>query len=247
MAMLQTKTNDMDIVDTMRDAIKTRHSVRRYKPVPLSADVMAALEREIAYCNREADLRIRLVTGEPKAFKGIASYGKFSGVENYLVMAGPKEEWLSGRVGYYGERLVLLAQTLGLNSCWVGLTYRRVGEAFLLDDDERVACVIALGYGVTQGVVRKSKTVEQVSNASAGSPEWFVRGVEAALLAPTATNQQKFFFELTDEKTADGRPVVDARRRFSLIGYTRMDMGIARLHFELAAGTGNFAWKHPLE
>ncbi len=238
---------DKEVKDVLRSVIAARHSVRRYKPELLTVDVIAALEKEVACCNREGNLRIRLVTGEPKAFKGIASYGKFSGVENYLVMAGPKEEWLSGRVGYYGERLVLFAQTLGLNSCWVGLTYRRVGEAFRLGDSERVACVIALGYGLTQGVGRKSKAVGQVSNAVAGSPEWFVRGVEAALLAPTATNQQKFFFELTGERAADGRPVVDARRQFSLIGYTRMDMGIARLHFELGAGTGNFVWKHPLE
>lgn len=237
----------MDIADMMRNAVSTRHSVRRYKPEPLAADVTAALEEEIECCNREGDLRIRLVTGEPKAFKGIASYGKFSGVENYLVMAGPRKDWLSGRIGYYGERLVLFAQTLGLDSCWVGLTYRRVGEAFRLAEDERVACVIALGYGVTHGIARKSKTVEQVSNAAAGSPEWFVHGVEAALLAPTATNQQKFFFEMTGEKTSDGRPIVDARRLFSLIGYTRMDMGIARLHFEIGAGKGNFAWKYPLE
>lgn len=231
----------------MRNAVNTRHSVRRYKPEPLAADVIAALEGQIECCNREGDLRIRLVTGEPKAFKGIASYGKFSGVENYLVMAGPRKDWLSGRIGYYGERLVLFAQTLGLDSCWVGLTYRRVGEAFRLAENERVACVIALGYGVTHGIARKSKTVGQVSNAAAGSPEWFVHGVEAALLAPTATNQQKFFFELTGEKTSDGRPIVDARRLFSLIGYTRMDMGIARLHFEIGAGKGNFAWKYPLE
>ncbi len=238
---------NMDMKDALRSAIAVRHSVRSYKPEPLAADVVAALEEEIGRCNREGDLRIRLVTGEPKAFKGLASYGKFTGVENYLVMAGPRKEWLSGRVGYYGERIVLFAQSLGVNSCWVGLTYRRVGDAFRLDGDERVACVIALGYGVTQGVARKSKSVEKVSNVGADSPEWFVRGVEAALLAPTATNQQKFFLELTGEKTADGKPVVDARRVFSLIGYTRMDMGIVRQHFELAAGTDNFAWKRPLE
>lgn len=236
-----------DNTAALRSAIAARHSVRHYLPKPLAADVTAVLKEEIDRCNRDGDLRIRLVTGEPRAFKGIASYGKFTCVENYLVMAGPKEDWLDGRVGYFGERLVLLAQSQGVNSCWVGLTYRRVGEAFRFADNGRVACVIALGYGATQGVVRKSKPICKVSNVDASSPEWFVRGVKAALLAPTATNQQKFYIELTGEKTPDGKPIVDCRRVFSLIGYTQMDLGIVRLHFELGAGTGNFAWKNPLD
>ena len=37
--------------------------------------------------------------------------------------------------------------------------------------------------------------VQQVSNACDLTPAWFQKGVEAALLAPTAINQQKFSFE----------------------------------------------------
>jgi hypothetical protein len=33
-----------------------------------------------------------------------------------------KSDDLDEKVGYWGEQLVLLAQTLGLNTCWVGLS-----------------------------------------------------------------------------------------------------------------------------
>lgn len=245
MKLMATDINNI-MMKTMNEAIASRHSVRSYISEPLTAQQIDSLQKEIDRCNEESGLHIQLVTDEPKAFHGIASYGKFSGVENYFVMVGPKEDWLDSRVGYYGERLVLLAQSLGLNTCWVGLTYRKVSAAFRLGDNEKVACLIALGHGATQGRERKSKTMDKVSNANADSPEWFLDGVKAALLAPTAINQQKFYFELSGKKTPSGKPIVVARRLFSMVGYTQMDIGIARLHFELGAGHDNFEWKEKL-
>lgn len=231
------------MIMTLLEAIKQRHSVRRYVHKPLSAEIVETLRKKIEECNAEGGLHIQLVTNETKAFTGIFSYGKFSGVENYLVMVGKKADDLDERVGYYGEQLVLLAQTLGLNTCWAGLSYRKVNEAYIVSDDEKLTCMIALGYGATQGHKRKSKTAEQVSNVGSDSPEWFRNGVEAALLAPTAINQQKFSFTLLpNEQGSEVKPKVIAKRGFSMVGYTKMDIGIARLHFEIGAGKENFDW-----
>ena len=226
---------------TILEAIEARHSVRAYQDRPLAADVVKAMEEQIAAVNHESGLHIQLIQNEPKAFLGtLAKYGKFRNVKNYLVVAGRKTEDLDERVGYYGEHLVLLAQTLGLNTCWVGLSYSKVPGTYVLEEGEKIACYIALGYGETQGVSHKIKTVKQVSNTSDTTPSWFKKGVEAALLAPTAVNQQKFSFEYVGE--VDGRHRVRAKRGFSLIGYTQMDLGIARYHFEVGAGKENFEW-----
>ena len=123
-------------VMTIEEAIKQRHSVRKYIHKPLSTEVVRALEEKIGECNKEGDLHIQLVTQETKAFSGIMSYGKFHGVENYLVMAGQKADDLDERIGYYGEQLVLLAQTLGLNTCWAGLSYRKVNEAYKIEEGD---------------------------------------------------------------------------------------------------------------
>ena len=238
---------------TIQEAIEARHSVRAYKDQPLSEEIVKLLEDEIVKLNHEGQLHIQLICNEPKAFQGtMAKYGKFRNANNYLVMAGKKAEDLDERIGYYGEHLVLLAQTLGLNTCWVGLSYSKVPGTYVLEEGEKIACYIAIGYGETQGVGHKIKTVEQVSNASDITPSWFKKGVEAALLAPTAVNQQKFSFEyvgmnkggvLDVDNIVEGtRHRVRAKKGFSMIGYTQMDLGIAKYHFEVGAGKVNFEW-----
>ena len=225
---------------TLQEAITARHSVRKYIDKEIPADIVTALQDKIAEYNKVGNLNIQLVLNETRAFTGMLSYGSFSGVRNYFVMVGKKGADLDERVGYYGEQLVLLAQTLGLNTCWVGLSYRKVPEAYNVGKDEKLACMIALGYGETQGVSHKIKSIEQVSNASVRTPAWFKRGVEAALLAPTAVNQQKFSFEYVG--MSNNRHLVRAKKGFSMIGYTQMDLGIAKYHFEIGAGKNNFDW-----
>ena len=159
---------------TIQEAIEARHSVRAYKDLPLSEEIVKLHEDELVKLNHEGQLHIQLICNEPKAFQGtMAKYGKFRNSNNYLVMAGKRAEDLDERVGYYGEHLVLLAQTLGLNTCWVGLSYSKVPGTYVLNDCEKIACYIALGYGETQGVGHKIKTVAQVSNASNITPSWF--------------------------------------------------------------------------
>ena len=227
---------------TLLEAIEARHSVRKYKDDPIPESVLTAIKEKIDEVNREAGLHVQLITDEPKSFSGLMAYGAFSGVNNYLVMAGKKSDDLEERIGYYGEQLVLLAQTLGLNTCWAGASYKKIPGTYVLEDDEKIGCYIALGYGLTQGNSRKSKTRGDVSNASDLTPAWFNKGVDAALLAPTAVNQQKFFFEYLG-KTGDGvLPKVSAKPVFSMIGYAKMDLGIVKCHFEVAAGKENFQW-----
>ena len=226
---------------TLQEAISARHSVRAYKEQPLTDADAQALQDKIEQLNREGRLHIQLIRNEPKAFLGpFARYGKFRGVTDYLVMAGVKADDLDERIGYYGEQLVLFAQTIGLNTCWVGLSYTKIPGTYVLNEGEVIKAYIAIGYGATQGVAHKIKRIDQVSNAGDDTPEWFSRGVEAALLAPTAVNQQKFSFEYVGN--TEGLPQVRAKRGFSLVGYTHMDLGIAKYHFELGAGTENFRW-----
>ena len=161
---------------TLQEAIEARHSVRKYIDKPIPQDIIDILQAKIEECNNLGNLHIQLVTNEPKAFKGKMAYGSFSGVSNYFAMVGKKSDDLSERIGYYGEHLVLLAQTLGLNTCWVGLTFNNIKDAYEKGNDEKLCCMIALGYGDDPGRNLKRKTVEQVSNASDITPAWFKKG-----------------------------------------------------------------------
>lgn len=216
------------------EAMRARHSVRQYLDKPLEADVISALKEEINACNQESGLHIQLVTEEPKAFEGfMAHYGRFSGVRNYFALIGKKGPELDERCGYYGERLVLRAQQLGLNTCWVALTYSKIKTAFVVDRGEKLCVVIALGYGKNQGNAHDSKPVDQLMRAEEPAPAWFRKGMEAALLAPTAMNQQKFLFAQEGD-----RVTATAGTGF----YTKLDLGIVKYHFETGAGKENFKW-----
>lgn len=216
------------------ECMRQRHSVRSYDDRPISADVLRQLREEIAACNREGGLHIQLVTDEPKAFDSfMAHYGKFSGVRNYLALVGKKGADLDEKCGYYGERLALKAQQLGLNTCWVALTYKKIPGAFEVRPGEKLTVVLALGYGKTQGVEHKSKPAAAVSNLTDASPAWFRAGVEAALLAPTAMNQQKFTLTQTGSSVA---------AKAGLGFYAKVDLGIVKYHFELGAGRSSFSW-----
>lgn len=211
----------------LTEAMQARHSVRQYKNKPLAQETIKTLQAEIAACNQESGLHIQLVTNEPKAFDGfMAHYGKFSGVTNYIAMIGKKDD-LDEKCGYYGERLVLLAQQLGLNTCWVAMSYSKIKTAFVVEQGEKLCVVIALGYGETQGVPHKSKSVDDVAKVEGEMPDWFQRGVEAALLAPTAMNQQKFLFTLKENQVS-----VKPGMGF----YTKVDLGIVKYHFEVGSG-----------
>lgn len=225
---------------TLEEVASLRHSVRSFTDEPLSEEVVAALQEKIAEVNEEALLDIQLVQDEPKAFTGFkARFGRFSGARNYLVLVGPECKELDEVCGYFGEKLVLLAQQLGLNSCWVGGTYRMVAHQFRVDMGCKLAAIIALGYGETQGEPHRSKVPEQVAAEYATAPSWFKRGVETALLAPTALNQQKFAFQLAGQRE-DGTPLVKATTKRG--AFAKMGLGIAKLHFEIGAGDTAFDW-----
>ncbi len=219
------------------EAIKARHSVRKYVEKPIEAGAVETLRTELEKQNVESGLNIQLVLEEPRCFSaGMWKYGQFSGVRNYFVMAGPKGKVAEEKIGYYGEAMVLLAQTLGLNTCWVGLTYKKIPGTYQLREGDVVHCVIALGYGANSGVQHPLKPLEKFYEASGAIPDWFKAGMEAALLAPTAVNQQKFKFILHSGNR------VGTKTFFSPWGYTNIDLGIVKYHFEVGAGKENFEW-----
>ena len=213
---------------TILEAIDARHSVRSYTLRPIDGVVLDALNAEIETCNRLSGLRMRLCLNEPKAFTGfLAHYGKFENAVNYIALIGKEGKDLHELCGYWGERLVLKAETLGLNTCWVAGSYQKSEVKGLLNDGESLAAVISIGYGAKPGHAHRSKSFRQVTETKGLIPEWFRNGVEAALKAPTAINQQRFRFIL------DG----DEVRAKALIGpYAKIDLGIVKYHFEIASG-----------
>ena len=140
------------------EAIEERHSVRQYQDKKIDLLIVNELEEFIKECNKEGNLNIQLVTDEPAAFSGImAKYGKFDGVTNYIALVGKRSSTLDERLGYYGEKIAIRAGQLGLNTCWVAMTYSKGKSQVQVKNDEKLICVLSLGYGKNKGVPHNSK------------------------------------------------------------------------------------------
>jgi nitroreductase len=214
------------------EAIRVRHSVRSFTDKKIDVETELFLRQYAEKCNKESGLNIQLCLNEPKAFDNmLARYGRFDNCKNYIVLAG--REGKDEECGYYGEKLVLKAQQLGLSSCWVGLTYNKSKVPVILSEGEKVRLVIALGYGKTSGVPHKSKDMLKLCKTDGEIPDWFKKGMEAAMSAPTAMNQQKFLM-IQKGNTVTAKPLAGF--------YTKVDIGIVKYHFEIGAGAENFQW-----
>lgn len=213
----------MEILEIMQQ----RHSVCQYTDRAIEPEKRAVLDALTQEINRKAGLSVQIIYDDPKCFDSfMAHYGKFAGVRNYIALVGKKAPGLDETLGYYGEELVLKAQELGLNTCWVALTHGK--SKAVVGRGEKEVCLIALGYGVTQGVEHKSRPMQELCTCGEPMPEWFRCGMNAAMLAPTAMNQQKFRFELLP----DGTVKAACGSGF----YAKLDLGIVKYHFEAVTG-----------
>ena len=209
------------------ELMEQRHSVRQYTDRAIEPEKQAALNAMIQAFNRETGLHIQAIYDDPACFDSfMAHYGKFSGVANYIALVGKKSPTLDETLGYYGEKLVLKAQEMGLNTCWVAMTHGK--SKAVVDSGEKLVCLISVGYGATQGAAHNSKPMADLCTCAEPMPEWFMQGMNAAMLAPTAMNQQKFRFALQP----DGSVKASCGSGF----YTKLDLGIVKYHFEAVTG-----------
>lgn len=223
------ETSALDRTALIR-AIRERHSVRSYQNRPIEADTAAELNAFIEECNHESGLHFQFLPDAGKTFSRFINRASGLGsAPSVIACVGPDNADLEEKIGYYGEKIVIFAQLLGLNTCWVGMFSEKNTPA-KIGPGERLAIVIAVGYGTAPGKPRKSKTADKVAvYAGTGSmPDWFKEGVELALLAPTAINQQKFEIRLDEDGTVT---FTDKKGP-----YSKIDLGIIKYHFEVGAG-----------
>jgi len=207
------------------EAIKARHSVRNYLDKVIEQDKIYRLNELIAKCNEEGNLHLQLCVDAGNTYNRLINKAMGLGsAPSVIACVGPDDDTVEERVGYYGQKIVLFAQSLGLNTCWAGVFNKKEVSAEV-NDGEKIIISIAIGYGATQGKPRKSKKLEQVT--SGDNPYWFNYGVEMALLAPTAINQQKFEIKLAE----DGNVIFKDKGGM----FSKIDLGIVKYNFEVGA------------
>lgn len=219
---------------TIKEAVEKRHMVRQYTNKAIPTDIAELLNARITKNNKKYSLHLALVVGNSDGINGMAKLLLSKAVNNYIVLAGMDTPDLDEKLGYCGADLILYAQTLGLNTWWIGGMFNGKGALKNINHkDVRVNGVIAVGYGQTQGVPHKSKTAAEVSEYDGDTPQWFADGVNALLHAPTALNKQPYLVKGNGNKVS----ISAGNGHFSGI-----DLGIGKYHFEVGAGKENFEW-----
>lgn len=222
------------------ETIRERHSVREYDGKPLARVEFDALGAVVEECARESGLDIQLVGDNPEVFNVIARFGLIRGCRTHVAFvvddAKAGDVAADEAIGYWGQRIVLAAQDMGLNTCWCALCSRKKSRA-VVAPGKKIRLVIAVGHGKTQGFSRKTKSVEALSSVEcAKGTAWFAEAMEAAQLAPTAMNNQNFKITLL----SDGKTVrIDAPQS----GLNVIDEGIVRCNFEIAANEAGADWR----
>ena len=218
---------------TFKEAAECRHTVRKYTDRKIPRETADKLTERINACNEKFGLDMKLITENTDALGTAVKLVLSKGVRNYIILAGKDTPDTEEKLGYCGTDVMLLAQTLGLNSWWIGGTFSKSGVKKNATEAEKITGIITIGYGEVQGVPHKSKNPEDVSEYDGTAPEWFTSGVKTALLAPTALNRQAFFIKGNGNK-------VSLSYKSGMLSDT--DMGIAKYHFEVGAGKENFEW-----
>ena len=217
----------------LKEAMQKRHMVRKYIDKSLPDDLINRINERISMNNEKHKLSMKLMINNNKGVNSIMKLIMAKGVNNFIILAGDNSENLDERLGYSGADIMLYAQTLGLNTWWVGWTFNRSVSQYV--ENKKVTGIIAIGYGESQGKPHKSKMVEDVSKYNGTViPSWFISGVDGALLAPTALNKQDFMI------IGDGNKVkIECDNGI----FTGSNVGLIKYHFELGAGKENFEWE----
>ena len=244
------------------DAINIRTAVRAFDNEPIDDDMARQLTMTLDPINLLADLHIQLVRDQPGVFAEANASGHLANAANYLAIVGPKnDDEAKERAGFYAERVVLTATLRGLGTLWVAGSWDRDQAArhCRVSDAQELYLGVVIGYPANhlayqaksyaqlteeQRTHRTSKTFEQFTPTMSdeerqSAPDWFKAGVEAAMKAPSAMNRQPitFTYNAADDTAAAHIDPTAGDEHWAL-----NDLGIAKLHFQIGAGQGQWAW-----
>ncbi len=234
---------------TLED-LRARHSVRAYSSRPVEEEKRNKLKAEATFINsHEAGLNFRIVFDDGSPFDSFfKSYGRFKGVQNYLVaIVDPTFPDALERAGYFGEQFVMVARSMGLDSCFVGGTYSASDVPERVEVYEKIAFLIPFGYAaekssLAQKIWKSNKTRPKGRTLFEGSEEEYreacqllpalPEALEAVAAAPSAFNKHPVRIFMQEAMDQDGmKKKVLAARTVKKSRYSEIDLGIAKSNF----------------
>ena len=234
------------MVTTDWEVLEKRISCRAFREKKMiEEEKLEKLSSFIEGLNQESGLHFQLHTSKRRGEAAIKlAPAMFSGVVYaFAALVGGDDPVSAEKVGYYGEKLVLYAERLGLGTCWVAGTYDRKSFWTEVPQGEKLWSVIPLGYAadktpakqkmIRTTIRRKDRDLKEFVEANQDFerlPLWVRKGAEAVGLGPSAANQQPVNIVFQEGK-------VFARIWKKGNGMEFLDLGIAKLQFEVGAAS----------
>lgn len=159
----------------------------------------------------------------------------------YLLLFSQTKPGYLINAGFMLQQIDLSLSTNGIGSCWVGLAKpsKEACEISKLD------FVIALAFGEPAETLHrtnisqfKRKSLEQIATGNVN-----MNILEAARLAPSATNNQPWHFVFKDNCVHCYCIKSGFLKAIFYEKMNQIDMGIALLHLSLAAEKNNMTWE----
>ncbi|WP_434796281.1 nitroreductase family protein [Terrisporobacter vanillatitrophus] len=236
--------------------ILNRKSVRDFKDTSIDTKYFKEIENYIENSKKLLpEIKVEIKMYDFKDFyeniNEIAGYnGYLIQAPNYIIILSDVKEGYIENSGYIGERLILKASAMGIDSCWITFKDNKsIKEKLNISSDKEVTAIIALGYEDDRNSKKKSTSdrlgVEEIvfmdewgNNASVTELEErsLLDAFSYARMAPSSLNRQPWRFIIHGGKVILAVKTGD----FSSDYEGSIDTGIAMLYFSLIIDTTMF-------
>ncbi|MFA0814597.1 MAG: nitroreductase family protein [Anaerofustis sp.] len=248
----------MKFQQSIIETIKTRTSSRTYDGRPVDSAALQKLTDAISEINASERVKGRFLLAQkndtdPEKAQKLGTYGVIAGATSYLVGTADKSDQDPVTFGYLFETIVLYATELGIQTCWLGGTFKKddFEKSLRIPENETIVMVSPLGY--RKGKRRLFESAMRAVISADKRKAWndlffdadhtpltevlaggYAVPLEMVRLGPSASNKQPWRI-IRDQDRFDF--FLSRTKGYGITSFDMQmnDMGIAKCHFELSA------------
>ncbi|MDF2686558.1 MAG: nitroreductase [Clostridia bacterium] len=210
--------------DKLYDYIFKRKSNRKYNMTPIENELLTEIKTfadSLQPLYKNIKVEYEIASKVNNLFPSKAPY--------YFNIYSEDKEGYFINIGFLFQQMVLFLSSKGLGSCWLGVTKPIIKEK--LDTKLEFIISIAFGNAIDKPYREKSEFIRKpLSQISSGTDE----RIEAAHLAPSAINNQNWFFDCINGKINVYIKKLNAIQALIFNKTNMIDIGIAISHLYIA-------------
>jgi nitroreductase len=207
-----------------------RKSIRKYKKEPVESSKLRSLQKFLEELTPlYHDIKTKIVILPEKDIKRLCSIR----VPHYVVIYSEIKEGYLLNAGFLLQQVDLFLSANGIGACWLGLGIPQRASS----SSNGLEYVIALAFGNADEPLHrdnisefKRKPLSEISSVNNADEL-----LEAARLAPSATNSQPWYFSGSADNLIISRKLPNIIKAAVYSKFNQIDIGIALYHLQVSA------------